>query len=857
MLVVPFICNPLTSQLINHTRDDYDHLLGIDLADSADIGEVLEVDMLIGSDFYWSLVTGRVRRGRSGPMAIHTRIGWILSGPVDRQEVSVNLTLAATHALKIDTHPVEQNLDDQLRRFWELESLGIMKDEPSVYDKFVQRISFDGQRYQVSLPWKENAPPLPDNFELCRRRLDSLLRRLKQNPPLLVEYDSVIRDQLSRGIIEVVNNTSLDGHERIHYLPHHGVVRQDKTTSKLRIVYDASAKTNGPSLNDCLYTGPSFGQSIFDILLRFRFHRVALAGDIEKAFLMVSVQEKDRDSLRFLWTRDVKGEVPDVVVLRFTRVVFGVNSSPFLLNATIDRHMRRYQEIDPLFVDKFLSSIYIDDVSLGSNDVESTYKLYLKSKSRLAEAGFKLRKFVTNSEELRSQVDTNEQTTEEQNKAVNVKEEDLSYAKGSLGTKLDNADGRHKILGVQWDFMQDTFTFNIGDVSHYMEDSEPTKRNVVSMTARFFDPLGVVSPVTILFKMFFQCLCEAGVGWDAPLTGDLLKEWKQLLSSLQGPESLVIPRCYFSDIPDCSKSVRLIGFCDASTKSYAAVVYLRIEGEAQVCVRFIAAKTRVAPLGGMTIPRLELLSALLLSKLIVGVRAALQTEMTLGDPVCYTDSRVALYWIRGCNQEWKQFVENRVSNIRASVPLRCWGHCPGKENPADIPSRGMTASDLSRNCLWLDGPDWLHTSEDLPNKDVDTDAKVPEECHEEMKSRKSAHSLIVAQGQDPHIGQLIPCGNFSSLHRLLRVTALVLKFVCLLCLKVRKLSESTPTDHLSDIDRARLYWLRDAQSQLHKTASFLCGGASLTYLLMNPSYGGAVAGCLIQIFPLQPKLRYF
>ena len=145
-LVVPFICNPLTSQPINHARDDYDHLLGIDLADSADIGDVLEVDMLIGSDFYWSLVTGRVRRGRSGPMAIHTRIGWILSGPVDRQEVSVNLTLAATHALKIDTHPVEQNLDDQLRRFWELESLGIMKDEPSVYDKFVQRISFDGQR---------------------------------------------------------------------------------------------------------------------------------------------------------------------------------------------------------------------------------------------------------------------------------------------------------------------------------------------------------------------------------------------------------------------------------------------------------------------------------------------------------------------------------------------------------------------------------------------------------------------------------------------------------------------------------------------------------------------------------------
>ena len=165
---------------------------------------------------------------------------------------------------------------------------------------------------------------------------------------------------------------------------------------------------------------------------------------------MVSVQEKDRDSLRFLWTRDVNGASPEVVVMRFTRVVFGVNSSPFLLNATIDHHMRRYQAIDPLFVDKFLSSIYVDDVSLCSNDVESTYELYLKSKSQLAEAGFKLRKFVTNSNKLHSRVDVNEQIIKEQTKAVIVEKEDQSYTKGSLvmGMKSAEIDGRHKILGV-------------------------------------------------------------------------------------------------------------------------------------------------------------------------------------------------------------------------------------------------------------------------------------------------------------------------------------------------------------------------------------------------------------------------
>ena len=121
-----------------------------------------------------------------------------------------------------------------------------MKDEPSVYDKFVQQISFDGQRYQVSLPWKEDIPPLPDNLELCKGRLNSLLRRLKQNTSLLAEYDTVIKDQLNRGIVEVIDNPSSSGHDRVHYLPHHGVVRQDKTTSKLRIVYDASARSTLP-----------------------------------------------------------------------------------------------------------------------------------------------------------------------------------------------------------------------------------------------------------------------------------------------------------------------------------------------------------------------------------------------------------------------------------------------------------------------------------------------------------------------------------------------------------------------------------------------------------------------------------
>ena len=123
---------------------------------------------------------------------------------------------------------------------------------------------------------------MPDNYDLSLKRLVGLLKRLKQNPGILQQYNMVIREQIEQGIVEFVD-TQTRPHSLVHYLPHHAVIREDKATTKLRIVYDASSRTTGPSLNDCLYTGPKSGQKIMDILLRFRIHRIAMAADIEKS----------------------------------------------------------------------------------------------------------------------------------------------------------------------------------------------------------------------------------------------------------------------------------------------------------------------------------------------------------------------------------------------------------------------------------------------------------------------------------------------------------------------------------------------------------------------------------------------
>lgn len=824
-LVVPMICDPLNSQSISDVQECYDHLVDLDLADGDDMDTTFQIDVLIGSDNYWELITGKVKRGKDGPMALETKVGWILSGPTGFKTSSVNLNLTSTHALKVDTCVSNSKLDNQLKRFWELESLGIEKE--NLYEVFAQRMSFKNHHYEVGLPWKENHPSLPTNHNLCKRRLAGLHKKLKANPQLMSEYNSIIASQLKEGIIEIVENPEESTSDKLHYLPHHPVIRKDRLTSKVRIVYDASARQNGPSLNNCLYTGPNLTQSIFDILLRFRTFKIALGGDIEKAFLQVSIEEKDRDSLRFLWFKDIHQDPTEVEVLRFTRVVFGVTASPFLLNATIHHHMEKYREQDPSFVKLFLSSIYVDDVSIGAEDVNSTFQLYLKSKIRLLEAGFHLRKFVTNSEELRTHIKTLEDQenlagrgnlTEMSNvdKEISVEEEDQSYAKQSLGSEGQEKQSV-KILGIQWNFKEDSFIFDMRFIGLELKKAEPTKRNIVSIATRLYDPLGIMSPVTVLFKLLFQDLCQAKVEWDDRLTGNHLSKWNHLTISLSSSKLVTVHR-YCCNVGGCYK---LIGYCDASTRAYAAVVYLRSQSQDDVTVELIASKTRVSPNSvKLTIPRLELLAALLLSKLIVSIQKALVSEMTIDELICYTDSKVVFHWIHGSDRkQWKQFVESRVLKIVQAVPARCWRHCSGSTNPADIPSRGMLPNELVNNPIWFNGPEWLldgiEDIQDPKNVDVELSNDVLLEL---KQSSLNSTGLLVVNNADCDSSVLMNYNNYSSLNKLLRVTALVIKFVQVTKLRTWKL-DSYPSDR--DIRSGALrYWIKENQRDLLKEGNF-------------------------------------
>ena len=267
-------------------------------------------------------------------------------------------------------------------------------------------------------------------------------------------------------------------------------------------------------------------------------------------------------------------------------------------------------------------------------------------------------------------------------------------------------------------------------------------------------------------------MCVHKIGWDDPLTGELLSQWKSLVSTFQGVVTS-IPRCYFLLSERLSSTCSLQGFCDASSGAYAAVVYLKIESEGGNIVNFVASKTRVAPTTKQTIPRLELLSALLLSNLISNVSVALMPEIELKESCCYTDSKVALYWIKGTEKEWKPFVENRVNEIRRLVPPTRWSHCPGRENLADLPSRGMTPMELAGSKLWRYGPHWLVHSQSPTGEDVE----MPEECLREIKAgHQPIHSLLTASNSKS-LSNIMCSKNYSSLLKLLRVTAYIIRFI--------------------------------------------------------------------------------
>ena len=836
----PVICSPVKSPV---NVNKYTHLLGLELADSSDVNASDNIDILIGANFYHEFVLGETIRGASGPVAVNSRLGWLVSGPsgsvidndVDTYVVS-NLVIENFRD-SVDVPSESSELTAAFKQVFEVESQESIRDIESEKTSFIEACNIRKieDRYVTGLPWKSDIDEsLSDNRSVCLNGLKSLHSRLKRDPEVFNSYHNIFQEQLKTGVIERVP-TELENKENVHMMPHHGVVRKDRQTSKLRVVFDGSAKTspNSLSLNDHLEIGPNFVPSLFDLIIEFRSHAIALTADIEKAFLQISIQESDRDYLRFYWFDDITSDNPTIVQYRYCRLPFGLTSSPVILGATLHTHLSKYRETYPEAFN-ILSRFYVDDLTGGCACIQSGMNIYKAAKEICSSAGFNLRKWASNSKQLIEQITALESDSnvaihsisdQSNNNGDSLSGEDnQTYAKANTGTHLQ--DDKTKVLGVQWDTDTDRIVIDVHDIVQYAQTLPITERSLLTFTAKIFDPLGALSPFVIKLKSLFQQMCVEGLGWDDDLQGEFRLKYFNLISELQDLQCISFPRCYFKDREIVS--IQLHGFSDASENAFASAIYLRTEYEDnEVEIKFVSSKARVSPIKAQSIPRLELMGALLLAKHMDSIKSALKIERYKGDiPTYYwVDSSTVLCWIHN-NKPWKQFVRHRTQQILSISSKDQWRFCPGTLNPADIPSRGIRGSALSQNKVWWEGPNFLHLSPSEWLKGVFAIVSKCEEAFKEIIKNPPTLTFALSLQQQNYdkLSNIIDINRFSSTGKLLRVLGWVFRFINN-ARSIKKQAEICIT--ALELENAENFVVKKVQSeQFEKELSFLSHATS-------------------------------
>ena len=488
------------------------------------------------------------------------------------------------------------DLDYALRKFWELEAIGMNNDNNDVYTpaekdamaKVAASQCYVDGRYEVGIPWIQEEITLENNRVLAQKRLENLERSLQRRPEVARKYNQVLSSHLKKEYIRKLTPEESMVRPK-WFLPHFPVICEDKATTKVRSVFDSAAKFKGHSLNDMMHAGPKLQNDLVDILIRFRSEPVALVGDICEMFLQVTLAEKDRPYHCILWCSLETFRPADVY--EFLRLTFGNKASPYLAQDDCQEHAKSHSEEYPEAAKTVLESMYMDDVMKSVSNVEKAVGLWRNLTKLLGLAGMEIRKWCSNEPDVLRDIPV-------EDRAGNICFED-----GNMPTI--------KTLGVLWKSKEDVFTFQLVAPPY---DNNLTKRKVISLMSKIFDPLQILAPYTICAKILMQQSWLRGVGWDDLLPTDLAELWKTWLEHLPELASLQLPCCYSRK----GKTVvmgTIHTFVDASEQACAAVSYLRQEyDDGDVSVIFIAVKPRVAPLKVITFPRHELVAA------VIGVR---------------------------------------------------------------------------------------------------------------------------------------------------------------------------------------------------------------------------------------------
>jgi Pao retrotransposon peptidase/Protein of unknown function (DUF1759)/Family of unknown function (DUF5641)/Integrase zinc binding domain/Putative peptidase (DUF1758) len=636
------------------------------------------IHMVIGADYYGCLIEeGLVKN--DGIVAQKTNIGWILTGPAlynnnndtgkEKKEFR-NSFVTNIELNKILETYFEQDEVNQPR------TLTSEEKECETHYQLNQQRNKDGT-YTVRIPFKQNRKPLGDSKNQAIARFHQIERKFEREPEYKRMYHQFINEYLELGHMKKsnVNGTTQES----YYIPHHAVLKESSTTTKLRVVFDASSKSkNGENLNQQCHTGPRLQENLTRLLIRWRMHKYVFTADVEKMYRQIKIHEDDQRYQRIIWRFNKDEPIEEY---QLTTVTYGTSAAPYLAIKTLQQLAKDETNTFPRAAKIMLNDFYVDDVLSGGHSFNHAKKKVIELQNAMKKGGFNLRKWVSNDPKLLADIP-------DENKITSIIEW--------------TDDNIISTLGLQWNPSKDNFQFSI---KQPIPQKTLTKRTVLSELAKLYDPLGWVSPILITAKIIMQDMWAENIDWDEEIPKDLRQRSENFFKDIKAIENIKIPR-WIQGTP-----IELHGFCDASTKAFAAVVYTRVQtSDGNFITTMISSKTRTAPLRNkQTLARLELCGAVLLSKLINEIR--LSMRCTTVKAFLWTDSEITLAWIKGDPHRWDTYVANRVAEIQQLTKLDTWKHVPSEKNPADCASRGISTQELGQLKLWWHGPEFLATSD--------------------------------------------------------------------------------------------------------------------------------------------------
>ncbi|XP_058817112.1 uncharacterized protein LOC131680413 [Topomyia yanbarensis] len=787
----------LPSQTLHYPElvKEYPHLQGLPVTSYSKA----KPGMIIGIDHVHLLTSLNIREGRkTDPVATKTRLGWCIYG----RNLGSDGTVEQLN-LHVCEGMTNSDLYDSMKKFFAVEEAVVTEPIRSEEDQRAQNILEAttvrrGSRIESGLLWRKDNIQFPESYKMAMSRLRGLEKRLAKDPELRRRVNEQIgsyelKQYISKASREELANLNP---QRVWYLPL-GVVVNPKKPSKIRMVWDASAKSSGICFNDLLLKGPDLLVSLVGVLLRFRQGKVAVCSDIREMFLRILIRDEDRWSQCFLW-RSSPEENIEVYVINVA--MFGATSSPCTAQFVKNWNTLDYAGRYPRAVEAITKNHYVDDFLDSVDSVNEAVELVKDVQAIHAAAGFQFGKILSNEQRVLDQLGEVEPAI-------------------SKSLHLDKDGTFERVLGVIWVTSEDHFTFDqtvleeIIDLDH----ETPTKRQVLRAVMRLYDPLGFVAHFVVQGKILMQEIWRTGTDWDEPIAEQLHELWIRWIELYRKISEMKIPRCFFRNFsPQQITDVQVHVFTDASVAAYACVAYLRVTAKGESWCSLIASKTKVAPLRAQSIPRLELQAAMMGSRLLHNICSAL--TISIQRRFLWTDSATVLAWLRSDSRRYHQFVSFRVGEILSLTSVNEWRYVPSRENVADDATKWSSGPSFNPTCRWY------HSSPFL----LDPDSQWPTERPGDIAAVNAENEEIRVIAVHRTETEVVNVERFSNWNRLLRTMAYVRRVINVWKHRPRASTPLVVLNQIEYLEAEGMLW-RQAQAQAYpEELSLLVDGRSVS-----------------------------